>query len=50
MMVSHDIPAALTYASDILHIGAAPLYFGKKEGYLKSGAAAGLLHESEADL
>ncbi len=48
MMVSHDIPAALTYASDILHIGAAPLYFGNKEGYLKSGLAAGMFHERGA--
>lgn len=36
IMVSHDINAAVTYASHILHIGHTPLFFGTKEDYLKS--------------
>ena len=36
IMVSHDIRAALTYASHILHISEEPLFFGTKEDYLKS--------------
>lgn len=36
IMVSHDITAAVKYASHILHIGERPLFFGKKEDYLKS--------------
>ena len=36
IMVSHDIQAALTYASHILHISEEPLFFGTKEDYLKS--------------
>jgi zinc transport system ATP-binding protein len=36
IMVSHDINAAVKYASHILHIGATQLFFGKKKDYLKS--------------
>ncbi len=36
IMISHDIGAALKYASHILHIGGGDLFFGKKEEYLKS--------------
>ena len=36
IMVSHDIAAAVKYASHILHLGQEPLFFGKKEDYLKS--------------
>lgn len=36
IMVSHDIGAAVKYASHILHLGQEPLFFGKKEDYLKS--------------
>lgn len=36
IMVSHDINAAVKYASHILHIGSTQLFFGKKEDYLKS--------------
>lgn len=36
IMVSHDIAAAVKYASHILHLGHEPLFFGKKEEYLKS--------------
>lgn len=36
IMVSHDINAAVEYASHILHIGHTPLFYGTKEDYLKS--------------
>ena len=36
IMVSHDMDAAVEYASHILHIGHKPLFFGKKEDYVKS--------------
>ncbi len=36
IMVSHDIPAAISYAHHILHIGPNPLYFGTAEEYKKS--------------
>ena len=35
LMISHDLTAALGYASHILHIGS-PLFFGTKEDYLQS--------------
>ncbi|MBR5360240.1 MAG: ATP-binding cassette domain-containing protein, partial [Lachnospiraceae bacterium] len=37
IMVSHDIAAAVKYASHILHIGD-ELFFGTKDAYLKSAA------------
>lgn len=36
IMVSHDIEAALDYATHILHVSDTPLFFGKKEDYLSS--------------
>lgn len=36
IMVSHDLDAALTYSSHILHIGHKPLFFGTKDEYLGS--------------
>ncbi len=36
IMVSHDIAAAVKYATHILHLGHEPLFFGTKEDYLKS--------------
>lgn len=36
MMISHDIAAAVRYASHILHIGHTPLYFGTKDDYIHS--------------
>ncbi|MGI6664732.1 MAG: metal ABC transporter ATP-binding protein [Christensenellaceae bacterium] len=37
IMISHDIPAAMKYASHVLHIGNhASLFFGTKEAYGKS--------------
>ena len=39
MMISHDISAAIKYASHILHIGnQQAVFFGTKEGYLESEA------------
>ena len=37
IMISHDISAAVKYASHILHIGD-EIFFGTKEEYLKSSA------------
>ena len=39
MMISHDMDAALTYGSHILHI-ADSIFFGTKEDYLNSNVAA----------
>ncbi|MGN0243749.1 MAG: metal ABC transporter ATP-binding protein [Lachnospiraceae bacterium] len=36
IMVSHDMQAALSYASHILHVGRKQLFFGTKEEYLMS--------------
>ncbi|MGM9676745.1 MAG: ATP-binding cassette domain-containing protein, partial [Butyricicoccus sp.] len=36
MMISHDVAAAVKYASHILHISSKPLFFGPKDDYLKS--------------
>ena len=35
IMISHDIAAAVKYASHILHIGSS-VFFGTREEYLKS--------------
>ena len=35
LMISHDVEAALRYASHILHVGT-PLFFGTKDQYLSS--------------
>ena len=40
IMISHDIAAAVKYASHILHIGAA-VFFGTKEEYLNSNISHG---------
>ena len=36
IMVSHDIAAAVHYATHILHLSRTPLFFGKKEDYIKT--------------
>ena len=36
IMVSHDISAAVKYASHILHLGPTQLFFGQKSGYIKT--------------
>lgn len=38
IMVSHDLEAAVEHASHILHIGRKQLFFGSREGYVKSDA------------
>ncbi len=50
IMISHDIAAAVRYASHILHIGDS-IFYGKKDDYLQSSAGksfAGLLSEQNA--
>ncbi len=41
IMISHDIGAAVKYATRVLHLGHEPLFFGSKEDYVKSGIYAG---------
>lgn len=41
IMITHDLNAALTYASHILHIGDTEFY-GTRDGYLASGMQKGL--------
>lgn len=36
IMVSHDIAAAVKYATHILHLSSKPLFFGRKDAYLKT--------------
>lgn len=36
IMISHDIAAALEYASHILHVSATPLFFGRTADYIQS--------------
>lgn len=54
IMVSHDILAAVPYASHILHLSNQPLFFGTKEDYVKSPvgqiyAASAALNTSEKE-
>lgn len=48
IMISHDISAAIRYASHILHIGDR-LFFGSKDEYLKSDAARAFLGRYEGE-
>ena len=48
-MVSHDIHAAVKYASHILHLKKEPLFFGTTEEYIKSDLAKVFLG-GEADV
>lgn len=43
IMVSHDIAAAVKYATHILHVAHTPKFFGKTEDYLKSEAGLSFL-------
>ena len=36
VMISHDIAAAIQYASHILHVSNTPLFYGEKQNYLQS--------------
>lgn len=47
IMVSHDINAAVKYASHILHIGSTQLFFGKKKDYLKSKVGRSFIEITE---
>ncbi len=46
VMISHDVEAALTYASHILHIGS-EVFFGTKDEYRSSRISRGFLNEPE---
>ena len=46
IMISHDLDAALRYASHILHIGS-DWFFGMKADYLRSAASAQLSASGE---
>ena len=45
IMVSHDIEAAVKYASHILHIGSRLQFFGTKEEYVKSPIKISFRHQ-----
>lgn len=45
LMVSHDMEAAVKYASHVLHISKTPLFFGTKEEYQKSRIGQAFLGE-----
>lgn len=45
IMISHDMGAAVLYASKILHISQEPLFFGTKKDYLASGIGKRYLQE-----
>ena len=53
VMVSHDIMAAIPYASHVLHLSHRPLFWGTKEDYVKSPAgqiyAAGAVFHGTED-
>lgn len=48
IMISHDVNAAIKYASHILHIGKRP-FFGTKDEYVKSDICKMFLGEEERD-
>ena len=37
IMVSHDMEAAVRYATHVLHLSHTPLFFGSKEQYVEKG-------------
>ena len=47
IMVSHDIAAAVKYATHILHVGHTPLFFGTKSDYLKTDLGRGFADYGE---
>lgn len=47
IMVSHDIEAAVKYASHILHLGSQLQFFGTKEEYVKSPVKMSFRHQEE---
>ena len=46
IMVSHDIAAAVKYATHILHVSHTPLFFGKKEDYIKTDTGRAFTSEA----
>ena len=48
IMVSHDMNAAVKYASHILHIGGRQLFFGEKSDYLNSKVGQAFLEAADA--
>ena len=46
IMVSHDIAAAVKYATHILHVSHTPLFFGKKEDYIKTDTGKAFTSEA----
>lgn len=46
IMISHDVDAAIKYATHILHIGES-IFFGTREEYLKSESAASFVRTKE---
>lgn len=50
IMVSHDIEAALKYATHILHVAHKPKFFGRVEDYIKSEAGSAFLKGGERNV
>lgn len=48
IMISHDIPAAVKYATHILHLQHEPLFFGTAENYVNSDAGKRFLKGGQA--
>ncbi len=49
IMVSHDINAAVKYASHILHVGKKQIFFGKKDDYMNSREGKAFLETEELE-
>jgi zinc transport system ATP-binding protein len=49
IMISHDINAAVKYASHILHVGKKQLFFGTKEAYINSRTGRLFIERSNED-
>ena len=49
IMISHDIAAAVKYASHILHVSSQPIFFGTREEYLNSSLVCDFMTRKEAD-
>lgn len=47
IMVSHDINAAITYSTHILHVAKAPKFFGRTEDYVKSDVGLAFMKGGE---
>lgn len=49
VMISHDIQAAMAYASHILHVGSMPLFYGTKKEYAAAGIGRRMLAAQGGD-